>query len=206
MSKFIDLSVLISEDMTILPGDPKTKIEPASDFEKDGYRQNLVSICTHTGTHIDAPYHMLNNGKNLDQIPIDHFIGKGVYIKFDEAFDLTDIEEVDIREGDIVLFHTGMSNVYNQPEYFDNYPNIDKELASFLIAKRIKMVGVDMCSVDTKESFPVHKILLKNDILIIENLTNLALLKGKKFIVYALPLKLQVDGAPIRVVVEINEP
>lgn len=205
MGKFIDLSVSINEDMPVFPGDPKIKIESASDFEKDGFRQHSVSICTHTGTHIDAPYHILYNGKRLDQFPIYQFIGRGVYIKFDEDFEFTDIEEMDIREGDIVLFHTGMSDVYSQPEYFNSYPNIDEEIASFLAAKRIKMVGVDMCSVDTKESFPVHKILLKNNILIIENLTNLDQLEGKQFKVYALPLKLHLDGAPIRVITEINE-
>ena len=95
-----------------------------------------------------------------------------------------------------------MSKVYFQPEYFNNYPAITEEVANYLVSKKVKIVGVDMCSVDLKP-FPVHRILLKNDILIIENLTNLSELEGRNFKVYAFPIKLQIEGAPTRVVAEV---
>lgn len=201
--KFIDLTHPINEDMPIFPGDPKTKIESASDLEKDGFRQHLVSVCTHTGTHIDAPYHMIEKGKNLDQIPIDRLIGQGVYIRIGKAFNLKEIKKVNIEEGDIVLFHTGRADHYHELEYFEDYPEITEDIANYLVEKGVKMVGLDICSADTHESFPIHKILLKNDILIIENLTNLDQLEGKEFNIYALPMRLQVDGAPARVIAEI---
>lgn len=201
--KYIDLSHPINEDMPLFPGDPQTKIENAGTIEKNGFEQNLVSICTHTGTHVDAPRHMIPGGKNLDQIPVSNLIGKGVYIKVNEHFDFVEIEKADIREGDIVLFHIGMSDKYHAADYFDSYPVMSEEIANYLVLKRVKMVGVDACSVDSDESFPIHKIFLKNNILIIENLTNLGELAGKKFKVYALPLKLEVDGAPVRVVAEV---
>lgn len=199
--KFVDLSVPINEDTPVYPGDPKTKIQPAGVLEKDGYEDHYVCIGTHVGTHIDAPRHMVAMGKNLDQIPIDRFIGQGVYVRVSKKFDLEEIKKVDIKEGDIVLFHTGMSDVYHDSAYYDDYPALTEDIANYLVEKKIKMVGVDMCSVD-HEPFPVHRILLKNDILIIENMTNLSALEGKQFKIYAFPIKLQIDGAPTRVIAE----
>lgn len=198
---FIDLSVPINENTPVYPGDPKTKIEPNGILENDGYEDHYVSIGTHVGTHVDAPAHMILKGKTLDQIPVDRFSGKGVYIQMDKKFDLKKVKKADINEGDIVLFHTGMSDVYYEPAYYENYPAMSEEIADYLVEKKIKMVGVDMCSID-HEPFPMHKIFLKNEIYIIENLTNLKTLKGKEFTIYAFPLKLQIDGSPARVVAE----
>lgn len=201
--KFVDLSVPINENTPVYHGDPKTKIEPMGIFDKDGYEDSYVCIGTHVGTHIDAPRHMIKNGKSLDEIPVEQFVGRGVCIKVaDKKFNLEEIKKADIREDDIILFFTGMSDVYHQSEYYDDYPVMSEEIAEFLVSKKVGMVGVDMCSLD-HEPFPVHRILLKNDILIIENLTNLRELDGKEFRVYALPVKLQIDGAPARVIAEI---
>lgn len=200
--RFIDLSVPLNEDTPVYPGDPKIKITTAGILEKDGYEDHYVCVGTHTGTHVDAPRHMVLGGKSLDEIPVEHFCGNGVYIKVDGKFSLKQIQQVSITEGDIVLFHTGMSDVYHQSVYYEKYPAMPEEVANFLVEKRVKMVGVDMCSPD-HEPFTVHRILLKNNVLIIENLTNLASLANKKFKVYAFPIKLQIDGAPVRVVAEV---
>lgn len=76
-------------------------------------------------------------------------------------------------------------------------------IAKYMLAKGVKIVGLDTYSADQDKSFPIHKTLLTGEVLIIENLTNLAKLKGKEFKIYALPLKLEIDGAPARVVAEI---
>ena len=201
--KFVDLSVLINENTPVYPGDPKTKIQSAGILDKDGYEDYYVCMGTHVGTHVDAPRHMVANSKSLDQIPIERFIGRGIYIKINnKKFDLEHIKQTDIQEGDIVLFHTGMSDIYYKPEYYDNYPAITEDIANYLVERKVKMVGVDMCSID-HEPFPVHRILLKNNILILENLIKLGELEGKSFKVYAFPIKLQVDGAPARVIAEL---
>lgn len=200
--RFVDLSVPINEDTPVYPGDPKTKIVPAGILEKDGYEDHYISLGTHVGTHIDAPKHMISRTKSLDQISVDRFIGNGIYIKVNEKFNFGKIRKAPIKKDDIVIFHTGISNVYYKPDYYNKYPAITEEIANYLVKKKIKMVGVDMCSVD-HEPFPVHRILLKNNILIIENLTNLAKLASQKFTVYAFPIKLQIDGAPARVIAEM---
>ncbi|OGL31317.1 hypothetical protein A3F37_03055 [Candidatus Saccharibacteria bacterium RIFCSPHIGHO2_12_FULL_41_12] len=201
--KIVDLSVVLNEGTPVYPGDPATKIEVAGVFDKDGYNDHYVSVGTHVGTHIDAPLHMIADGKTIDKYPLDKFVGRGVYIKVEnKIFDLEKLKNTDIREGDIVLFHTGMSDLYGQSEYFDNSPEIPEEIAQYLLEKKISMVGMDMCSPD-QPPFSTHKILLSGDVLIIENLTNLAQLENKQFTVQALPLKLDIEASPSRVIAKL---
>lgn len=197
--KYIDLSVDINENTPVYPGDPKTKIQQCGILDKNGYEDHYLCIGTHSGTHIDAPSHMVKNGKNLNKIPLEQFVGNGIVINIDKKFDMEIIKKAPIKKGDIVLFNTGMSKFYHQSIYYDNRPAMTEETAHYLVNKKIKMVGVDMCSVDY-EPFSIHRILLKKNILIIENLTNLDQLDGKEFKVYAFPIKLQIDGAPARVI------
>ena len=200
----IDLSVPLNAQTPIYPGDPATKIEPAGVLAKDGYCDHYISVGTHVGTHIDAPKHMLEGGASLDQTPVEQFVGRGCYVDVTSGnFDA--VKYADIQAGDIVLLHTSMSEKYHEAVYFEDYPAMPDEIADYLVSKRVKMVGVDACSVDNKDGFPIHKILLAGDVLIIENLTNLNELAGKKFSVYALPIKLQIDGAPARVIAEVKE-
>lgn len=87
--------------------------------------------------------------------------------------------------------------------YYTDYPAVPEDIAQQLVDMKVKMVGVDMGSID-HDPFPVHKLLLGSDILIIENLVNVGQLVGKKFKVYALPLNLQVEASPARVIAEIE--
>lgn len=160
---------------------------------------------THVGTHIDAPFHMLGNGKTLGEFPIEHFIGPGRYIRLENKnYDLEKLKQAGIQAGDIVVFHSGMSSVYDDAEYFEDYPAMPDEVANYLAEQKVKIVGLDMCSPD-HEVFSAHKILLAANVLIIENLTNLDKLADKEFTVYALPLNLQIDGAPARVIAEVKD-
>lgn len=200
--KYIDLTVPLSENTPVYPGDPATVIKPAGVLADDGYCDHYISLGTHVGTHIDAPMHMIQNGKSLDSISIEQFIGPGKYIDARNG-NFSAVKDTDIEAGDIVLLHTNMASQYHNPIYFEDYPAIPDEIADYLISKKVKMVGVDMCSPD-HEPFPIHKKLLGNNILIIENLTNLDKLAGKQFTVYALPIKLDIDGAPARVIAVLN--
>ncbi len=202
--KLVDLSVPINEQTPVYPGDPATKIVPAGVVARDGYNDHYVSLGTHVGTHIDAPVHMLEQGVSLDQIPIEQFVGRGRCVQVDRQFSLEVIKSVDVEAGDIILFDTGLSAKYHDPVYFENYPAMSAEIANYLVDKKVKMVGFDTCSADNTDEFPIHKILLAGNVLIIENLTNLGELQGKSFIVYALPIKLEIDGAPARVIAEVE--
>jgi arylformamidase len=199
--KLIDLSILINENTPLYPGDKKPKFEPTGDLEKDGFQAHYISFNNHIGTHIDAPSHMFAGGRNLEQMSLKSFAGNGVYIRVDKGYDLEKIKKVSIQRGDIVLFHTGMSDRLHEADYYKKYPGVPEDVAHYLVAKKVKMVGVDTGGID--HDLSVHKVLLQNEILIIENLTNLAVLAAKQFKVYAFPLKLQLDASPVRVVAEI---
>lgn len=203
--KLIDLSIPITASMPVYPGDPATKIELKGELQKDGFEDHYLSIGTHAGTHIDAPKHMLENGKSLDQFPLDKFTGNGVCINIENnQFDLSQIKQVAIEKDDIVFFYTGMSNHFGKPNYFESYPAIPEDVVTYLVEKEIKIIGVDTCSVD-HETFIAHKLFLQHNILIIENLIKLNVLQNKHFTVYAFPLNIALDGSPTRVIAEIKE-
>lgn len=203
--KFIDLSVPINVHTPIYPGDPIISIRPHAELEKDGYAVHSLCLGTHVGTHIDAPSHMLVGGKSINQFPLEKFSGRGVYIKIEGNFDLEIVKRAPLAKDDIVLFDTGMSTIYSQPRYFHEYPSVTEAIAIYLVEREVKIVGVDMCSVDY-DPFPVHKILLAHEILIIENLTGLSRLQGQNFTIHAFPLPLPLDASPTRVVAEIRAP
>ena len=201
--KYIDLSAHLNEQTPVYPGDPKVKLEPVAEVAADGCRLTMLSVLTHVGTHIDAPAHMLESGKTLDQFPVDHFVGRGrLVVLQNKTYDLDAVKAAGIEAGDIVLFKTGMASHSQEPGYFNNYPAMPEAVAAYLAEQKVKMVGIDAYSPDHEE-FVTHKLLLGADVLIIENLTNLEVLEGKTFTVYALPLKLAVDGAPARVIAEL---
>jgi len=200
---FIDLTISLDENTPVYPGNPKPKITQFSTIETKGYNEKKLIITSHTGTHIDAPRHMIHSGKTLTDYPIDKFIGNAIVL------DVTGQKEIhedtsQIQKDDIVFFYTGQSKYIDNPKYFENNPVISKETAQELIDKQIKIIGLDSFTPDN-EPFAIHKMLFKKDILIIENLVNLEKLVNKRFTCYILPLNiLEADGAPCRVVVKIK--
>ena len=151
----------------------------------------------HSGTHIDTPMHLTDRETYINDIPLDMFVGRALMldvrnesiIKFKEEY--KDI----VRNDDIVLLFTGHSDKYGREEYYSDQPVIDEELANFFVVKNIKMLGMDLPSPD-KYPFEIHKKLFANNILIIENLTNLSELTGiKDFDIIAFPLKIRAEAS-----------
>lgn len=201
---FVDLTHKISDGMPVFPGDPAVRIEPAASFDVAGNLGHALSIGTHTGTHIDAPAHILHGGKTLDRFPTDKLIGRGKYLRVSgPEIDLDAVKSSGVEAGDILIIDTGTAARFGQPDYYSVYPVLTEDAARYLAATGIRMVGADVCSFDKDKAFPVHKILLENDVLIIENLTQLQDLAAVEFKIYALPLRLDLDGAPARVIAEI---
>ena len=200
---FIDLTVAITVTTPVYPGDPPISIAPAARVARDGYSDHILTLPTHAGTHIDAPAHMIENAKTLDMYRPERFIARGVYIDVRSGYDIAAIKAMGIKPGDIVLLHSGMDKRYFEPDYFEAYPALPEVLADYFVSSRVSIVGMDMCGPDY-EPYQVHKILLAGDVLILENLTNLGALKDKTFTVYALPIRLDVDGAPARVIAETS--
>lgn len=202
MNKYIELSYTIEEELAAHPYDDELKLYRNRFLDKDKYNDTRLETGMHVGTHIDAPSHLTDSDVLVDDYPAEKFIGKGCLIDVrDQEIISLKKEYVDmVEENDIVLLYTGYDKRFGSNEYFNNHPIISKELALFLVDKKIKMVGMDIPSPD-RYPFEIHKILLGNDILIIENLRNLGeLFKIDNFEIIALPLKIKAEGAQVRVV------
>jgi len=177
---------------------------------------NALMLAEHVGTNCDAPFHALENGKKIDELEVDAFVGNGIKFDFFKKEENSVISEFDIKEqerdlginiekNDIVLLRTGFDDKYwgNNPliaKKLKNRPSLGLDAAQYFVSKKIKAVGMDTGSPDvTGTNLPVHQILLSNNILIIETLTNLAVLPTRGFFFVALPLKIKGgSGSPVR--------
>lgn len=204
--KYIDLTHTFVAGMPVYPGDPIPELTQIADLHKEGYTDYQIKTGMHVGTHIDAPLHMIDGGKRLSDIAVEKFFGRGCLIDARSA----SIVKADLltkssaKRGDIILVMTGFSQKYRQPEYYEQYPEIGENFAGKAIELGVKIIGMDTPSPD-RPPFKVHKLLLGQEILIIENLTNLESLLGvKDFEIFALPAKLHTEAAPVRVIARIQ--
>lgn len=206
-AQLIDLTHTFTDDMPVYPGDPCARLYQSAGITKDGFTDHKIESCMHVGTHMDAPLHMIEGGMKIAQLDVSHFQGRGVLIdaRGHEKIDQDLIGQTDIRKGDIVLVWTGWDKKYRDGTYFDHWPIMTEAFANALVEKEISLIGMDTAGPDMDESFPAHKIFLPNNVLIIENMTNLESLKGKEnFIIHAYPAKYDADAAPVRVVAEVK--
>jgi kynurenine formamidase len=205
----IDLSHRIQTGMTVYPGDPSVCVEPHTTHTQDGYRVSAAQLGSHTGTHIDAPAHVIPEGQTVDSYSLDRFTFEAVRI---DCTRLSDREPITVRdipddEVDLAVFWTGWSTHWGTDRYL-NHPYLTPDAAA-ACAERGYAVGIDTLSPDptptqnTSESgsngFQAHHTLLGADNLIIENLRNLEKVSNH-FELRAYPLALGGDGAPVRAV------
>ena len=206
----IDLTLTISEKIPTFPGSPKPHFIEWETIPKDGYNLELLFLSTHTGTHIDAPFHFVKNGKKIHEITPERLVNEAVLIRVgknsNRSISKTDIQNFEQKNGKIgngstVIFHTGWQKNLNKEFYFTENPGLSVSAAKYLVSKKIYMVGIDSPSIDlgTDSKFSVHHVLAKNNILIVENLANLNKIKSNSFHLITSPLKLKnATGSPIR--------
>jgi len=205
--KVTDLTHIIHSAMPVFPGTEQPIFQKANTLEKEGFQEAKITMYSHTGTHIDAPAHMLQNEPYLDDFEIDKFIGKAMILDFSnlkgpsiEVNSLRPYEEK-IKNVEFIILKTGWSNYWGDKKYFENYPSLSEESAQWISSFNLKGIGIDAISLDSIDTitFPVHKILLAKNILIIENLTNLKAINQEYFILSIMPLKnKEADGSPVR--------
>ena len=210
----IDLTHTITQDIPIYPGTPVPALAPACTLTKDGFRETLLTFSSHTGTHMDAPAHLLQDGRTLDQMPMSQFSGRATVLDVSgegpvitEAFLRSNYDA--IHSADYILFYTGWEDRWGRENFLeDSFPVPDGEAARYLISRGLKGVGTDAVSIDriADGHLPIHRLLLKDSVLILENLC-LKKVRGRKdFLFFALPMKFQnTDGAPIRAFAELRE-
>ncbi len=210
----VDLSHPIGPDMPVYPGTDQPCLTHIAQIPSDGFQEKKILITSHTGTHLDAPAHILQGAKTLDLLPINRFYGTGICIglkflpgKFIEMEDLMPFKQ-QIHGNDFLLLNTGWSKYWGRKRYFRDYPVLSPAAADWLIQFDLKGVGMDTVSADLMNShdYPIHKAFLGQDRLIIENLTNLDLLGAQRFLFVCFPLPLQdADGSPVRAVALLND-
>lgn len=209
--KIIDLTHTISENMPVYPGTERPKLEVANTYEESGFKETLLTMFSHTGTHMDSPSHLFEKRTTLDSFKVEQFVGKGLVI---DCSDLQEgqritmkyIEEVkeEADKAEFILFYTGWDKHWGTSSYFGDYPYITEEVAEYLIKSKKKGVGLDVIGIDpiSDENLTIHKKLFaETDIVVIENLTCLDKVGDKLFSFCALPIKFKdSDGAPIRAI------
>lgn len=209
--KIIDLTHTITENMTVYPGTEEPRLVTTSTQAEDGFKETLIHLFSHVGTHMDAPQHVCEDGISLDRMDAESFAGTGLVIDATSAASKGTIDMSYINKNrekadavDFILFKTGWDKFWNSKEYFKGYPVISDEVAEYLVNSLKKGVGFDTLGIDTVEDEKLHlhhKLLDSDEMVIIENLCNLDLVGEDIFIFLALPLKYEnSDGAPARVV------
>lgn len=210
--KYVDLTLEISNKIPIFPGSPSPQFLKWSTIKDDKYNLELLFLSSHTGTHLDAPYHFTENGAKIHQIPITRLIGKSLLIKIkklkNQEITKKDLLEFERKHGKIkehasVFFFTDWQKNSKKKFFFTNNPGLSKSASKYLVSKKINLVGIDSPSIDLGKdlSFSTHKILSKNNILIVENLINLEKIPGTTFDFIILPLKLKdATGSPVRAI------
>jgi len=199
---YYDLTHTLKEDTPVSPFDDPIQFLHTKDITSDGYNDTQIRTTMHIGTHIDAPSHMLENSKYIDEFSVDTFFGEGIILNYENEKILTvkpELNKLDLK-GKIILLYTKQDKIIGTNDYYKNHPIISEELCDFFIEKNIKMIGLDFFSPDHSPSL-IHKKFLSHDILIVENLCNLdLLLELKQFEVILLPIKIKAEGAFIRAV------
>lgn len=224
--KITDITVPISLLTPIFPGDPEPSIESAYTIEKDGCAVSRLSFGSHTGTHVDAPSHILKDGLAVDNLNLENLMGQAVLLDFssingeltnfilDKAYsDLKNTDYVSIlllktkpslnykNNSRVSDFQAGESNKRSETEESsENSVYLDSDAAEWIVRNGFKTVGIDSFSVDSlsSENLPAHHILLSNKVNIVECL-DLSLVKEGTYFFLCLPLKIEgCDGAPAR--------
>jgi kynurenine formamidase len=213
--KIIDLSHPLEHGQPNFPYDPKISILVHNTVDSIGYNITELSLSTHQGTHLDAPYHFYDDGKTIEQMDINHFIGEAHLVDLApgghlEASTPLTIEMFEahadvFKPGARIIYRTGWDRMFGTPGFFTEFPTLNLEAARWIADRGIRMLGMDTPtpSVDWKEC---HLILLKEEveIVIVEGLTALEKLPPA-FTFVGLPLKITGrDGSPIRAVALVD--
>ncbi|MEF3275513.1 MAG: cyclase family protein [Chloroflexus sp.] len=198
-----DLTRPIQTGMPVYPGDPVVTITP---LVNPPWQISAVHLGSHTGTHLDAPRHRFADGMGIDAIPLERLIGPGLVIDArgypaNAPIEPTVLTGYDLRAGMMVVIRTGWEVYWGSADYV-RHPYLSATLAYELVQRGVTLVGIDALNIDSTVhgDDAGHVTLLGHNVLIVENLCNLAVLNcGECYTFAFLPLPfVAADGAPVR--------
>lgn len=205
--------------MLVWRGDPKPDIKTVATVARDGVGFSHFSFTSHTGTHIDAPSHFVENGLDIDEIDLEKLVGPcrvldlenssrqdGYHTVTRQARSVKEILPVhldpfDIKKGERILFKTGNYKLLKQQKFPNSYISLSLAGAEYLVQKQIILVGTDFLGIEKEKNpgHPVHTTLLKAGIVNVEGL-DLENVPSGNYELICLPLKVASDGCPARAV------
>ncbi len=201
----IDITLPLKHGMAHYPGDPDIVFETVLDVHRgDPVNLQRLSFGSHSGTHVDAPYHLLPEGKRIGGLPADYFIGRAKVFEFDSDIRAENLNGLDIQSDDIVLFKTPSSrrpDAAYDPAHVSMLPCAAQRLADLAA----RAVGIDCMSIENNPALETHRILLGAGIPIIEGLDLHAVEPGTYRMTAMLMRIEDSDGAPIRAALEKRE-
>jgi arylformamidase len=208
--QFHDITVSLSENTPIYPGDPKLDIESWKSLANgDSANVTYLRLGAHTGTHVDAPAHFISDAAKVDSIPLDSLIGPAAVVEVPDSYQTIDEEFVGknvLRGTERVLFKTRNSKLWSEKasEFQTDFTHLSVQAANYLVQLGIKLVGIDYLSIEKFRSVDheTHLSLLSKGIVILEGL-NLTSISPGTYELICLPLKVSGalgDGAPARAV------
>lgn len=202
----IDLSHEINSNTPTHPYDDLVRLEQKKFLARDYFNDYTLMCGMHAGTHIDGPGHLTESVVHMSEVPVSRFIGPAIILDVRGRVVIdVDVLEIYVPSFATILFYTGHDELWGRPEYFTDHPVLSDDCVRGLIDLGVSMIGLDTPSPD-RLPYALHKKLLERGIFIIENLTNLGFLVGVKPItICALPLKVNADSSPARVVAICEE-
>jgi arylformamidase len=199
----IDISLPITPEMPVWPGDPCPALETVTTLEHEGVQASRLVLGTHTGTHVDAPRHFIPGGHTIDQLDLAALIGLCRVIELtgvEGQVSRADLQRVELQSGDRVLLKTRNSCRPAVQTFAHDFVALEPSAADYLCERGIRVVGVDGPSIDAwhASDFPCHRRLLGAGTLVLENLVLRHVMPGVYHLIAA-PLNLRgADGCPIR--------
>lgn len=202
MMKIYDLSVTIKSKMIVWPGQDKPGIKPKNGITK-------LALTSHTGTHVDAPKHFIKGGKSIDKIEPERLIGPCKVVDLTNFFKAGGPAEIGwahfgstkVRKGDRILLKTGNYQFLEAKKFTTSYISLSLDAAKNLVKRGVGLIGIDYFGIEKKgnEGHPVHKMLLKEGIVVVEGL-NLKNVPSGEYTLVCAPLKIEgSDASPARV-------
>jgi kynurenine formamidase len=214
IARIVDLSIPVDDSTPVYPGDPVPRFCLAHTVANHGFNVSRMEMASHCGTHCDAPFHFLEPGAKIDELPLERFVGPAVVmdVRGLDAHGRIEREallpyESRLDSEVIAILHTGWSERLGTDTYFD-HPFLTEDACDWLLMRGVRTIGIDAMNIDEttaapidRAAFPCHRDICGAGGVIVENLSNLEAIDFDHPVVSVLPLRyVGGDGAPARAV------
>lgn len=203
----LDITTLIHNDMPVFPGDAPPRVTPLGDHARgDRWVTSRLELNSHTGTHLDAPLHLIEGGATVDSLDLNVLIGPAYVLDLlsvEETITARELEGANLpRDARRVLLKTRNGALWREPGFQTDFVALSGAGARWLVSRGVQLVALDYLSADRYQASdaPAHHALLGAGVIIVEGV-RLEVIEPGWYQLICLPLRLQgADGAPVRAV------